>query len=52
MVHASNAIGLVASEMMSEYVFGVSAVDRDGNESLVSVYVMPPRRKRTYQIKK
>lgn len=26
-------------------VFGVKAVDKDGNESLVSVYVNPPRRK-------
>jgi hypothetical protein len=34
---------------IDEHVFGVSAVDRSGHESLVSVYVMPPRSKRTYQ---
>jgi len=37
---------------IDESIFGVSAVDHDGNESLVSVYVMPPRSKRTYQVKK
>ncbi|MFC2157563.1 hypothetical protein ACFLT9_06980, partial [Acidobacteriota bacterium] len=37
---------------IDEFVFGVSAVDSEGNESLVSAYVMPPRRKSTYQTKK
>ena len=37
---------------IDESVFGVSAVDHDGNESLVSVYVMPARSKRAYQVKK
>ena len=37
---------------IDEFVFGVSAVDSEGNESLISAYVMPPRRKSTYQTKK
>lgn len=32
---------------IDEVVFGVTAVDRDGNESLVSAYVQAPRQKRT-----
>lgn len=32
---------------IDEYVFGVKAVDKDGNESLVSPYVQTPRPKRT-----
>ncbi len=32
-------------------VFGVSAVDKNGNESLISAYTMAPRRKSTYTIK-
>jgi hypothetical protein len=34
---------------IDESVFGVSAVDKDGNESLVSAYVMAPRRKSAYE---
>ena len=37
---------------IDEYVFGVSAVDKEGNESLVSAYSMPPRSKRVYRVKK
>lgn len=37
---------------IDEFVFGVSAVDKEGNESLVSAYVMPPRSRRTFDIKK
>jgi hypothetical protein len=37
---------------IDEYVFGVSAVDTGGNHSVVSAYVMPPRTKRTYEVKK
>ncbi len=37
---------------IDEYIFGVSAVDTDGYESVVTAYVMPPRSKRTYQVKK
>ncbi len=37
---------------IDEHVFGVSAVDKDGNKSMVSVYTMPPRSKRIYEIKK
>ncbi|MCJ7680550.1 MAG: fibronectin type III domain-containing protein, partial [Candidatus Aminicenantes bacterium] len=37
---------------IDEYVFGVSAVDRDGFESPVAAYVMPPRTKQTYETKK
>ena len=37
---------------IDEYVFGVSALDTDGNESVITAYVMPPRTKRTYEIKK
>jgi hypothetical protein len=37
---------------IDEYVFGVSAIDTEGNESLVSAYSMPPRRKRVYKINK
>jgi hypothetical protein len=36
---------------IDESVFGVSAVDKDGNESLVSAYTMAPRRKSTYTVK-
>ena len=32
-------------------IFGVSSVDRAGNESLISAYVMPARSKRTYKVK-
>jgi len=34
---------------IDELVFGVKAIDRDGNESLVSPYVQAPRQKRTIQ---
>jgi len=34
---------------IDEYVFGVRAVDKDGNESLVAPYVQGPRQKRTIQ---
>ncbi len=37
---------------IDEYVFGVSAVDTEGHESVVTAYVMPPRTKRTYEVKK
>jgi hypothetical protein len=36
---------------IDEYVFGVSAVDKEGRESLVSAYTMAPRRKSAYTIK-
>lgn len=36
---------------IDEYVFGISAVDLDGNESLISAYTMSPRSKRTYTVK-
>ena len=31
---------------IDDLVFGVKAIDKDGNESLVSPYVQPPRAKR------
>jgi len=34
---------------IDEYVFGVKAVDTEGNESLVSPYVPPSRTKRTIE---
>lgn len=34
---------------IDEYVFGVKAVDQDGNESLASAYVQAPRAKRAIQ---
>lgn len=34
---------------IDELVFGVKAVDKDGNESLVNSYIGPPRPKRTIQ---
>lgn len=37
---------------IDEFVFGVSAIDKDGNESLISAYTMAPRSKRTYEVKK
>jgi hypothetical protein len=37
---------------IDESVFGVSAVDTSGNRSPVTAYVMPPRTKRTYEVKK
>ncbi len=36
---------------IDESAFGVSAVDKDGNESLISVYTMAPRPKSTYTTK-
>ena len=36
---------------IDEYVFGVSAVGQDGNESQICAYTMPPRSKSTYTIK-
>ena len=36
---------------IDESVFGVSAVDKDGHESLVSAYTMAPRRKSAYPVK-
>lgn len=36
---------------IDEYVFGVSAVDKNGNESLISAYTMAPRTKRSYTVK-
>jgi hypothetical protein len=35
---------------IDEYVFGVKAVDKDGNESLVTPYVQVPRPKRTIPV--
>jgi Peptidase family M28 len=35
---------------IDELVFGVKAVDKDGNESLVSAYVQTPRAKRTIEV--
>lgn len=37
---------------IDEYVFGVSAIDKDGNESLVSTYSITPRSKRVYKVGK
>jgi len=37
---------------IDESVFGVSAVDTSGNRSTVTAYVMPPRTKRVYEVKK
>ncbi len=37
---------------IDEYVFGVGAVDKEGNESMVSAYSMAPRSKRVYEVKK
>ncbi len=36
---------------IDESVFGVSSVGKDGNESQISAYTMPPRSKSTYTIK-
>ncbi len=36
---------------IDEHVFGVSAVDKHGNESLVTAYTMAPRRKSVYSVK-
>ncbi|MCJ7581361.1 MAG: M28 family peptidase [Candidatus Aminicenantes bacterium] len=36
---------------IDEYVFGVSSVGRDGNESPINAYTMPPRSKSTYTLK-
>ncbi len=35
---------------IDDCVFGVKAVDKDGNESLVSPYIAPPRGKRTVDV--
>jgi hypothetical protein len=37
---------------IDEYVFGVAAVDKEGNESMISAYSMAPRSKREYKVKK
>jgi hypothetical protein len=37
---------------IDEFVFGVSAVDKDGYESLVAPYTMAPRSRQTFQTKK
>ncbi len=34
---------------IDEYVFGVAAVDDEGNESMITSYVIPPRRKLAYE---
>ena len=36
---------------IDEYVFGISAVEQKGHESLISAYVMPERTNRTYETK-
>ncbi len=36
---------------IDEYIFGISALGTDGNESQINAYTMPPRRKSTYTIK-
>jgi len=35
---------------IDESVFGVKAIDKDGNESLVSPYVATPRQRRAVQL--
>jgi Peptidase family M28 len=35
---------------IDDLVFGVKAIDKDGNESLTSAYVQPPREKRTISV--
>lgn len=40
----------LADVSIDEVVFGVKAVDKDGNESLVSAYVQPPRARRKIDI--
>jgi hypothetical protein len=35
---------------IDEWVFGIKAVDKEGNESLVSPYVPPPREKKTVEV--
>ena len=42
---------LIRDVCIDEHVFGVSSVDKEGNESQVSVYVTSPRTKRTYKTK-
>lgn len=42
---------LIKNISIDEYVFGVSSISRDGHESMISAYVMPPRQKRTYETK-
>jgi hypothetical protein len=41
---------LLPDVSIDRYIFGVKAVDQDGNESLVSPYVAPPRGKRSVDI--
>ncbi|MCJ7681867.1 MAG: M20/M25/M40 family metallo-hydrolase [Candidatus Aminicenantes bacterium] len=43
---------LLPGVSIDEFVFGVSAVDRDGFESPVAAYTMPPRTKQEYITKK
>ncbi|MFQ6082890.1 MAG: M20/M25/M40 family metallo-hydrolase [Candidatus Aminicenantia bacterium] len=41
---------LLKNLSIDEYIFGVAAFDLEGNESPASSYIMPPRRKVSYQI--
>jgi len=51
-LYVGNTTEFVIKNMsIDEYVFGVSAVDQKGHESLISAYVMPKRTKRSYETK-
>jgi hypothetical protein len=41
---------LLPHTSIDQYVFGVKAVDKDGNESLVAPYVPTPRGKRSVDV--
>lgn len=41
---------LMPDVSIDDLVFGVKAIDKDGNESLVTSYVSPPRRKTTIEV--
>lgn len=40
---------VMADVSVDDYVFGVAAVDADGNESLIAAYVNPPRAREEYK---
>jgi hypothetical protein len=51
-IFAGNVTEYVFKDLcIDEYVFGVSSIDKEGNESLISPYVTAPRSKRTYKVK-
>ena len=43
---------LLRNLSIDNHAFAVAAIDREGNESLPAVYIMPPRKKGKYEVYK